>query len=293
MAVIENFFGTKCVILNNYFFIKYPLASSTAPGFLAEVSKNHIVLYWSNKSWWVRNNSGSMIFVTDGSLKPGERSSLSIGQELIFGENWHSRWLVLDTTPPRKATVFLSDNDDWCVHGEGRPLHLRNGDWVIAEQYQWCLCAAEKGLPEYNLDVSESIQMAAPIVYFEVSTDEEHVVACIEIETEKISLYERAHHYLLVALARVKLQDYCKGYDISACGWVDMEDLCKMLGMDAAHINIQIYRARKQIAGAVFLDDDFPDIIERRLGSVRLGDWGFKIVSGSRLEGEMKTAGCS
>ncbi len=290
MAIIEDCLGTRCVILSDYFRIKCSPVSSLNSNFFIEANNDQVIFYWSNTSWWVLNDSSGMVFFEDKTLKPGERLPLLIGQGLSIGDNRHNRWCMLDSSPPRKNMVFLSDNDEWCVHGEGKPLYLCNGDWVVTERYRWRLCAIEDGLSGRESGAIKPIQAVAPAVCFEVSTDEEHVMACVEIESETINLYERVHHYLLVLLARIKLQDYDKGYDISACGWVDMNDLSKMLGLDISHINIQIYRARKQIAEAVFLEDDLPDIVERRSGSVRLGGWSFKILSGSKQEGVMKLA---
>jgi hypothetical protein len=69
-------------------------------------------------------------------------------------------------------------------------------------------------------------------------------------------------------------------------GWIPVGLLSKMIGLDQSHLNIQIFRARTQLAQA--LSDIFVSstVIERRRGDVRLGSFRFQIFRGSILEGE-------
>jgi hypothetical protein len=121
---------------------------------------------------------------------------------------------------------------------------------------------------------------------FQVSLNEEHAFLKITLDAwREVDLGERVHHYSLLTLARRRLDDAERGLDPSSQGWVDLLDLAKMLGLEPAHLNIQIHRARKQIAGALPADTRLPAIVERRRGGVRLGALRFQIVRGSRLEG--------
>ena len=62
-----------------------------------------------------------------------------------------------------------------------------------------------------------------------------------------------------------------------------LQELAAELGVDATHMNIQIFRARKQLA------DSLPDaqgqqcLLERRGGKIRFGCEKFKIYRGDKL----------
>lgn len=123
---------------------------------------------------------------------------------------------------------------------------------------------------------------------FQVSHDEEHVTLRAELDDgRRIDFGERIHHYLLLTLARQRSQDWHQGFDEATQGWLEMEALCGMLGMDASHVNIQIHRARKQLKGLLSGSVDADDLIERRVGSLRLRSRRFRIYRGSRLEASL------
>ncbi|GAB2869731.1 hypothetical protein GCM10027277_43760 [Pseudoduganella ginsengisoli] len=97
-------------------------------------------------------------------------------------------------------------------------------------------------------------------------------------------LGERAHHYNLLVLARLRLDDAQRGIDSASQGWVGMEQLSRMLGLDPCHINIHIHRARRQLAQALPPALRHIDVVERRRGELRFGPYGIHIMRGARLE---------
>ena len=123
-----------------------------------------------------------------------------------------------------------------------------------------------------------------PSLHFHVSQDEEHV--CLEVRDSHyhLDLGERSHHYALLILARMRLVDAQRHVDDHAQGWVDLDRLAKMLGLDPGHLNIQIFRMRKQLTQALPHGIPVPEVIERRRGSLRCGSLPFRIVRGSKLE---------
>ena len=138
-------------------------------------------------------------------------------------------------------------------------------------------------------DMSEPVRF-----HFQVSLNEEHAylkIACNQ--GAEIDLGERVHHYSLLTLARRRLDDAARGVDPSSQGWVDAHQLSRMLGLDPACLNIQIFRARRQIARALPNGARLPDIVERRRGELRLGALAFRIVRGSLIEGECVPAGAA
>ena len=126
-----------------------------------------------------------------------------------------------------------------------------------------------------------------PLFQFHVSLNEEHVFLRIApTYGEQIDLGERAHHYCLVTLARLRLQDAQRGIDPSGQGWLAVDYLAKRLGMEQMHLNIHIFRARQHIASALPADMYQNAILERRRGEIRFGAFPFRIMRGSSFEGE-------
>jgi hypothetical protein len=118
---------------------------------------------------------------------------------------------------------------------------------------------------------------------FNLSLDEEVTELELHCAQQCIDLASRSHHYLMLQLARHRALDAVQGLDMKSQGWVYAEQLAAELGVDATHMNIQIFRARKQFA------DTLPDtvghqvLLERRGGKVRFGCDKFKIFKGDSL----------
>jgi len=116
---------------------------------------------------------------------------------------------------------------------------------------------------------------------FRVSRDEEYVAlrACSDHHT--IDLGARTHHYVLLTLARNRLEDRntwaASSRDRQAPppesseGWVYQDELADKLAMDESHLNVMVFRCRRQFADAGILGA--AGIIERRRPTreIRLG----------------------
>lgn len=126
--------------------------------------------------------------------------------------------------------------------------------------------------------------------HFDVSLDEEHILLKLIQGDTKLDLGERVHHYLLLTLARQRLDDIRHQVDVNEQGWLDLEALSQMLNLDPAHLNIQIHRARKQIAKLDLQLTYLPQVIERRVGSIRFGCPWFTITRGAEDEGTLLPA---
>jgi hypothetical protein len=117
---------------------------------------------------------------------------------------------------------------------------------------------------------------------FNMSLDEE--TTQLELHHQQtLDLAVRSHHYLLLQLARHRAEDAERGLDNKSQGWVYADQLAAELGLDNTHMNIQIFRARKQLVDAL------PDalgqqcLLERRGGKIRFGCEKFKIFKGEKL----------
>ena len=95
---------------------------------------------------------------------------------------------------------------------------------------------------------------------FAVSMDEEHVQLSVAVGTRLVELPPRAFHYLLLLLARQRLTD--AELPASEQGWVLVEQLMDQLKASRQKLNLDVSRARRQLAEAGI--EDAVTLIERR-----------------------------
>jgi hypothetical protein len=103
---------------------------------------------------------------------------------------------------------------------------------------------------------------------FVVSSDEEYVGLTMALGSREFHLPDRAHNYLLLTLARRRLDDRTRGIVETSCGWIRHDDLAHDPMMAPPHLNLSVCRIRKQFAAYKFVDPDA--VIERRLRSRQL-----------------------
>ncbi len=119
---------------------------------------------------------------------------------------------------------------------------------------------------------------------FNVSADEEHTFLTAEHHQQAFDFSERVHHYLLLILARQRQEDHQKGFDEESQGWIEISELQDMLGLDYCHLNIQIFRARKQINTEMSSNKRLVEVLQRRVGSIRFAGRNCNIYRAGKLE---------
>lgn len=263
-----------------------------------EVSGVHALIEWTAAGWELRDlNSRNGTWLDGRRLGAEERAPLSAGAVLAFGAPGICWRLVSDRAPPARAfpsdgaapreeqdgalalpdlsrpEVLVSRDEDgvwWVESAEGASLAAAQST-VRAGGLRW-----ELDLPE--LDPRTPLLLQAPAVRdptglrFTVSSDEEHVALTAISVGGEVSLGARAHHYLLLTLARQRLADQREEPGaIGRHGWMQIEDLMRLFRMEETKINVQIFRIRRQFAELNLMKPQ--DIIERRRGTgqVRIG----------------------
>lgn len=271
------------------------------------VSRVHAIVRFAGGLWRLQDQSSNGTLISGASLRDGEQATLRHGDVICFGKPGGVCWEVeaLDdpidmlwpVRPPASpialefahvlpgevapaVSVMRSASNEWLCDDRGALRVLRHGDLVTSGALNWRLALARRdtitlGEPFYLVRSPERIDFA-------VSRDEEHVRAVLHTRGAQVDLGERAHHYCLVTLARVRYADMQAGYDSASQGWVEVESLARMLGIEAAHVNVQIHRARAQFVSLPAVGSF--DLIERRRGSVRFGAIAFRVFRGDQLE---------
>lgn len=258
------------------------------------VSGEHAIVRWVDGRWELKDlASRNGTFLNKRRLSPGERVTLGPGDVVTLGGPG-AGFILADASAPAPtarhgttgevrvatdqvlvlpdeerpiATVFEDAAGRWVVEREDGAVPVNDHDLVLVEGEPWVL-ELPVGLRS-TWDASAGRMIETIGLRFSVSPDEEHVDVTLFDDRGALSLPSRSFHYLLLTLARLRKGDAATA--VEDRGWADREALCRMLGVDALKLNVDICRARKQLGelgvhGAAGL-------IERRAGSgqVRIG----------------------
>lgn len=287
------------------------------------VSRLHAALEWNGEGWHIRDISRNGTWLSNARLPANESASIAVGDELSFGNVEGPRWRLIDdsepvsllvgessdsTTQALEGYVFLPDEEEpelsisystaqasWvqsfltCKDGEQREAPLNHGDIVSCGDKHWRLFLAHAAEDTQVYPVAET-----PLTDFEfifsLSLDEEITKLTLECRQLVLDLGDRAHHYLLLHLARLRAQQAHQGFDSESQGWVKNSVLVKELGCDQPHLNILLHRAKKQICNRVEHHIDADGLVERAQGRMRFGCDKFRIYKGAELVYQMNSS---
>src|SRR5690606_31224471 len=168
---------------------------------------------------------------------------------------------------PELAVFYNEQTQQWCYEAldqksenEPEQPELNHGDLVQFGNSHWQFVRAHIYGPT---EAKVARQLNDYEFIFNLSLDEE--TTQLELRHQQtLDLSVRTHHYLLLQLARHRAEDAARELDSKSQGWVYADQLAAELGLDGTHMNIQIFRARKQMA------DCLPDakgqqcLLERR-----------------------------
>ncbi|MEZ4471339.1 MAG: FHA domain-containing protein [bacterium] len=253
------------------------------------VSGEHAVIMWTGTTWQVRDLGSRNGTVVDGRrLEPGEAVVAGVGSRVAFGDQVFE-WLqvvapvaVAVSEAGRRAVaaggvLAIPDREDPEVIVFWRP-----GGWVMEDEAGLRPAGADLRIQgeRWRLELPEafeatvedaSVRLADVQVRLAVSRDEEYVETRWDLGGRSVAIESRAHHYLLVTLARLRLAE-------PEDGWVTSDELCRMLALDRRALNVQVFRARHELADLGV--EDAASLIERRPGAhLRLGILAVELAS--------------
>lgn len=276
--------------------------ASTAQLVLADkrVSGEHATLAFAGavSGWEIRDlGSRNGTFVDGARLVPGESWPLAAGARISFGAD-EPIFTLLEASAPGpvardpsgtfcspvdgllalpapedpQAIVYAEASGRFVmeVGDERRPVV--DGESVVVGGVAFALSLP--GFVEGTATADAGPMLDTATLRFGVSRDEEHVQLSIVHRGRVTPLEPREHGYVLLTLARQRLED--RAEPASEQGWVERDQLLRMLHLDANGLNVAIYRARGQLAAAGL--EGAAGIVEVRRGQRRIG------VSPERLE---------
>jgi hypothetical protein len=282
------------------------------------VSGEHAVLRWTGRDWELHDLGSRNGTTVDGRrLAPGERVPLIRGAVISFGQA-DNAWRLLDDAPPTIIAVpadggepLHAGNELLALPSEDNPevvayRDANMADWVVEQGGETLRIAdrhrVQAGGREFVLRVpdliaatwdnnSPSPHLSTLTFCFSVSRDEEYISLAARDEHHTIDLGARAHNLVLLTLARNRLADRAARQaeiDANGCedprpesaeGWMYQDELATKLAIDETHLNVAVFRCRRQLAEAGIIGA--PSVIERRRPTreVRLGVSRIEIVS--------------
>jgi len=263
------------------------------------VSKQHARLRWTKSAWHLRDlGSQNGTFVNRRRIAPGVEVPLRRNDVIGVGVA-DPLWVLEDATPPLSRAVDESTGEErllehgllllpsadeplltvfqdaagvWKAETESVVFPVRDGQTVTVAGREWTLVIN----PEVERTVetgARSLNIRDLELQFTVSQAEERVELEVVHAVGSMAVPERKFHYLLLLLARQRLEDRAAGHEERECGWLERSDLYRMLRTDRESFNKDVSRARRQfsklgVADARDLIDVWGD--SRRIGVERL-----------------------
>ena len=258
------------------------------------VSGEHAVLHWTGREWELHDLGSRNGTSVDGrKLASGERVTVGRGAVIAFGQA-ENAWQLADDAPPTimavaddEAAPLCARNDLLALPSDDQPEAVifrdPGGNWLV-EQAGETMRASDRitlrvAGRDYLLRVPDIIaptwdssspapHLAGLTLQFSVSRDEEYVALTARGDHHVIDLGARAHHSVLLTLARSRLEDRKAApartapTPESAEGWVYQDELADRLAIDETHLNVAVFRCRRQLAEAGIVGA--AGIIERR-----------------------------
>lgn len=257
-----------------------------------EVSGQHAVLSWVGHHWVVRDlgsRNGTLINGTP--IEAGLDVALKVGDQLRFGESpqiltlssdappapfaigegqhamGEGQLLALPSVDDPVALIQFEGQDGWTLSTEAETRPVRDGEVLEVRGKRWTLALPENLAPTADLG-SRPRLLKDLTLHLSVSPDEEFVAVQVILPEATHTLPARAHHYLLLVLARLRLRDKEAGHSPQQQGWIYNDRLQQMLKASANRVNLSIFRLRREMEALEVLDAQ--DLVERRTTTQQL-----------------------
>lgn len=235
------------------------------------VSSRHARVVWTREGWQLRDLGSTNGTTLDGQrVEPGLDYPLQRGAVITFGSPANA-WVLTDAAPPQamaedargvqrfaeEGLLALPSDDEpsvvileqasgeWLAEFDGEPRAVKDQEELQVGEAVWRL-----HLPTvYAMTVAaRSVERDQVGLRFGVSRDEEFVSIHVLGTSPPVEVPARAHHYMLLLLARAKQRDLADGQSPAAAGWLYTEELSGMLRTDQQQLNVSVHRARRQFA---------------------------------------------
>ncbi|QUM88808.1 FHA domain-containing protein [Moritella sp. 36] len=235
----------------------------------------HATIFWNGSVWVLQDLGCNGTYVNGKRIHGGREYHLHLNDLINFGSLSGEGWRIVELSSPNSLLILVT---------LGLPARVPKVTELVSRRAQvWLFIGASSTAERLQNDVSELETVEQVSIQFMVSQNEEHVAMKLTMGGQVFDLGQRNHHYLMLILARKRLDDAIKGVRADEQGWIDKELLSKILGQSENHINIQIYRFRKQIVQLLSNSSSLPQAIERRTREIRFAYDNVNIIGGAEV----------
>lgn len=266
------------------------------------ISSEHAVIAW-NKGLWEAKDLGSRngTLVDGRRLEAGVRAPLRVGSVLKFGSS-DVEWVLESEEPPdvvaldveegrviegehgllrfgKEHLLFTENGVDYWVERDGLRSPIVDRQVIEVKGHRYRISIPPPDESGHTVTADGVLLSRNVTLQFQVSPDEEHVQVRILGEGVRKELRSRSFDYMLLALARTRINDAASGeLAPEEQGWVYADELARDLVLDVSHVNVDIYRARRRFASAGIQDAE--EMLERRsqTRALRLGCGAVEII---------------
>lgn len=154
--------------------------------------------------------------------------------------------------------------------GERRALSAGDVLTFGSDEEAWQLLEDAPPESEEGIDGTHrgTVELDDVALRFEVSRDEEEVTLFVVSDSGEARARPRSFHYLLLTLARARLEDRLEGLSENEEGWRYGDEVAKSLYPDLETLNVNVFRARKQLVELGVRDARL--LVERRWSAKQL-----------------------
>jgi FHA domain len=255
----------------------------------SRVSSEHASLRWDGEHWSVRDLGSLNKTLVDGrAIGPSEAVQLVQGSRIAFGtddEVWileeaggpcvmavpvaggtavleQKGLIALPSVDDPRLTLFRSEDGSWAVEDQSTTAPLLDQAIIQAGEVSYRFCLPQVASRTTPVTGLQGCRVSDLGVNFLVSSDLEHIEVMVTAGMNQQRLPARSHNELLLLLARQRRQDEQQGLPPPNCGWVHQDQVGRMVRLDPEHLNVQIFRIRRQFAELGLVDPG--QIVERR-----------------------------
>jgi FHA domain len=301
MGAIREASGGTCILEPSHVVGRVPPPTCSLTINQPYVSGVHAELRWTGLAWEIKDlGSRNGTYLDGRRLDPTAAHKIGKGSKVAFGK-LEQTWEMIDASPPAvmavplegggpvvldgdlialpssddpRATIYRTSEGGWLleVGDDEAPRPLVHLQAFEAAGRLWRFSCADMPLETLAADADASIvrlDLAELALEFEVSLNEEHVHLRLSHGGRAIDMGLRKHNYLLLTLARRRLEDRKSGLPETSCGWIDLEDVAHDPSMAPPQLNIDVFRIREHFGKAGIVDA--AAIIERRPKQLRVG----------------------
>lgn len=269
-------------------------------------SRMHCIIQFNGSNWVIFDKSKNGTYVNDNKLEE-PKTILKNGDKISFPKQSHDAFEVICLKPPKPVLIsskldqYIELEDlsilpsetssellitrhpttkKWIVErGESTKL-IKSGSTVYMDGDIWTFFSNDIISNTQTQTLYDDITIPVSLKFY-VSLNEENIFLQGSIEHSPFDFGYKAHHHLLLALARRYLDDEKNKIPLQEHGWISTEVLLRDLGITGSHLNMLIFRARKAFHSA----NKRYEMLDRRNGEIRLKPCSFSIRKGNDVLG--------